>query len=117
MKSKFFSLFVLFMLIGAYSFAQMATDGSNTQKDAPKKEVTIDNSKGSVSASGNAAVKADCKWVDSNNDGLCDVCGEKDCGKKEAKAATHVDNPSGCPVKSSCKPSGCCPSKDGKKNE
>ena len=117
MKSKFFFLFVLFMGIGVYTFAQAAADVSTTKKDSPRQEVSIDNSKSTVSSSSSMTAKSDCKWVDADKDGICDICGKKDCGKKETKATMNSKSPSDCPVKSSCGKKTCCSSKGGKKPE
>ena len=114
MKSKFFFLFVFFMAIGAYTFAQSAAETAPAQKDATQKEVAVQKSTTGTAGQTVTMSQDDCKWVDANNDGICDTCGKTDCGKKSAKASTS--SPADCPVKSSCKSSSsCCSSKGGKK--
>jgi hypothetical protein len=117
MKTKFFILVILFLGIGAFSYAQTkttapATDNSTTpaQVVAPEQGKT-----GECQGHQTTAAKADCKWVDANNDGICDTCKktEKEC----KEACKPAEQKSGCPMQKECGKSGasCCPSKDGKK--
>jgi hypothetical protein len=112
MKTKFFFLFILFMGFGMYTFAQSATDAVTVKKDTPKKEVTIEKSTTSQSVS-----KADCKWVDENKDGICDICGKKECGIKKAAASMKGCDPAACKHQSKAKSCDHAKSKDGKKED
>ena len=114
MKAKYFISFILFLAISAVSYAQTQTDAPAAKKDAPVQQTTVDQSKGCSGHQGEAIGKADCKWVDANNDGVCDTCGSKTC-KDQSKASGSKNCDPGCHSKDAVKPSGDCPSKDGKK--
>jgi len=115
MKSRFLFLFVLFMGFSAYTFAQAAAEAAPVKQDAPKQEMSMDKAKSAECAHGQTAAKSDCKWVDANNDGICDTCGKKECGDKKAAKSMSGCDPAACPSKSGTMPSGCCSSKGGKK--
>jgi hypothetical protein len=118
MKSKFFLLFVLFLAIGLASFAQTAATSSDVKKDTPA-QTTVDQTKSGACAGHETMSKAECKWVDANNDGICDTCKKtaKECQEKCATPATTGSkcNPAACGSKEGTKSSSCCPSKGGKK--
>jgi hypothetical protein len=112
MKSKILILVVLFLAIGIATFAQSVT--TEVKKETTTQTTTVDQSKtGGCAGHQTMGAKADCKWVDANNDGICDTCGKKDCKDKCATpASTEKKCPSTCP---GAKSSGCTPAKDGKK--
>jgi len=115
MKLKFFILIVLFLGIGAISFAQAQSASPSEKKDAPAQVVAPDQGKTGECTGHQAGAKAECKWVDANNDGICDTCKktEKEC----KEACKPAEQKSGCAMQKECGKSGasCCPSKDGKK--
>jgi len=116
MKTKFFILVILFLGIGAISYAQTESAAPAVKQEAPAQVVNPEQAK-SVECTGHQdmGAKADCKWVDANNDGICDTCKktEKEC----KEACKPADQKSGCPMQKECGKSGasCCPSKGGKK--
>lgn len=116
MKTKFYFLVILFLALGAMSYAQTEAAAPSDKKDAPAQVATPDQGK-TMDCPGHQAgsAKADCKWVDADNDGKCDTCGktEKEC----KEACKPADEKSGCAYKKECGKSGasCCPSKDPKK--
>jgi Skp family chaperone for outer membrane proteins len=116
MKIKFFFLLVLFLGIGALTFAQAQTAAPAETKDVNTQVVAPDHAKtGECTGHGTMEAKADCKWVDANNDGVCDTCKKTE---KECKEACKSAEPkTGCAMQKECGKSGasCCPSKDGKK--
>ena len=120
MKSKFFMLLVLFMGLGAFTFAQSQTDAPAGKQDAPVQASQVDQHKSADCPHHQAAVKpeckVECKWVDANNDGVCDTCGKKDCKEKCKTADGKKCDPSACTgMKADAKPSGCCSAKGNKK--
>lgn len=122
MKLKFFFFLVLFLGLGAASFAQSKDDAAADKKDASAPVVTTDQSKaGNCAHDASTTAKGDCKWVDANNDGKCDACGmtAEECKEKCKKetTATKGCDPAACSghSKEATKSSSCCPSKDGKK--
>jgi len=117
MKSKFFFLMVLFLGIGYISYAQSAADAPAAKQDETTKVTTTDQGKSGECQQTQTVSTTECKWVDANNDGICDVCGKKDCGNKSKAVTSSKCDPAACSSKSTAKPTGCCPSKDGKKNE
>jgi hypothetical protein len=117
MKMKFFILMILFLGIGAASYAQSQAT-TTEKKDAPKAQVTTTTDQGSKTGEctgHQAGTKADCKWVDANNDGKCDSCGktEAECKEKCAPAPQKSGCSASCPMSKSCGETS--PSKDGKK--
>jgi hypothetical protein len=121
MKTKLFFFFILFMGIGAFTYAQTESAAPAEKKDAPAVTTSApDKAKmGECSDHKTMAAKADCKWVDANNDGKCDSCGhtEKEC--KEAckhEAATPAPKKAGCastcPHAKDCGKSASAPPKD-----
>lgn len=117
---KFFILMILFLGIGAASYAQSQAT-TTEKKDAPKAQITTTTDQGSKTGecTGHQATgtKADCKWVDANNDGKCDSCGmtQAECKEKCAPAESKKSGCSAsCPMSKSCGESSS-PSKDGKK--
>ncbi|MCK9400230.1 MAG: hypothetical protein M0Q51_09615 [Bacteroidales bacterium] len=120
MKLKFFILFVLFLGIGAISYAQSQTSAPAEKKDAPAQVVNPDQGKsGECPGHQTTVVKSDCKWVDANNDGICDTCNKtkKDCMDNCKTGSEKKCDPAKCCPNGGAKPAGCCPSKDGKKSE
>ena len=119
MKTKFFILVILFLGIGAISYAQSQTSAPDVKKDAPTVVTTTDQAKtGECTGHQTTEVKAECKWVDANNDGICDTCKktQKEC--KEACKAGEMKSGSaaGCPMQKECgKSPSCCSAKGGKK--
>jgi hypothetical protein len=117
MKIKFFFLMVLFLGIGAATFAQAQTAAPAEKKDAPAQVVNPEPAKtGECQGHQSAEAKSECKWVDANNDGICDTCNKT---QKECKENCKGESKKGCDPaacgKEGGKSSGCCPSKDGKK--
>jgi hypothetical protein len=120
MKSKFFILVVLFLGFGLITFAQAQTSAPAEKKDAPAQTIKADESKTAECPHHATMEKSDCKWVDANNDGICDTCKktEKEC-KESCKAASSDKkcDPAACTGKEGEKSAGCCSSKGGKKVE
>jgi hypothetical protein len=118
MKTRFFFLLVLFLGIGALTYAQTQTAAPATSKEAPAVVATPDNAKtGDCTGHSTTGAKMDCKWVDANSDGKCDGCGhtEKEC-KEACKPAAPKPTTTGCQFQKECgKASSSCTSKDGKK--
>lgn len=120
MKTKFFILVILFLGIGAISYAQSQTSTPAADKSTtPVQVVAPEQGKtGECQGHQTTEMKADCKWVDANNDGICDTCKktEKEC-KEACKTGEQKSGTSaGCPMQKECgKTSSCCPSKGGKK--
>jgi hypothetical protein len=119
MKIKFFIFMVLFLGIGAISYAQSEAAAPADKKDVPAQAVSPEPAKTAECPGHQAtAVKADCKWVDANNDGNCDICGKKqsECKEKCATAPKKEGCGSSCPMHKECgQSSGTAPAKDGKK--
>jgi len=120
MKIKLFILLVLFLGIGAASYAQTATTAPADKKDAPAQVATPDHAKSGECTGHQAGAKAECKWVDANGDGKCDTCNktEKECKEACAPAgdAKKGGCSSSCPMHKSCgEAKGASPDKDGKK--
>ena len=122
MKTKFFLLLVIFLGISALTFAQSEATVTE-KKDANTQVVAPDHAKtGECAGHATMGAKADCKWVDANNDGVCDTCKktEKEC-KEACKSGTagpaaKTGCASTCPHAKDCgKSTGSSPSKDGKK--
>lgn len=118
MKIKFFILMVLFLGIGAISYAQTQTVAPAETKDAPAVVTTPDHAKtGECSGHQTTGMKADCKWVDVDGDGKCDTCKktEKEC-KEACKPAANAPKQgcaSTCPHAKDCgKSTGTTPSKE-----
>lgn len=108
MKTKILLLLLLFVGISAVTFAQSQSTTPADKKEAPAQASSVDQ----------PAAKADCKWVDANNDGICDTCGKKDCGSKGSATMSKGCDPASCNYhKEGTKPSSCCPSKSGKKKK
>jgi len=122
MKTKFFFLLVLFLGIGALTYAQTQTAAPAEKKDAPTVVTTTDQARtGECTGHAATGAKAECKWVDADGDGKCDTCKktEKECKEscKSASAAPKQGCASTCPHAKDCgKTTGSAPSKDGKKN-
>jgi len=121
MKLKFFILFVLFLGIGVATYAQAQTSAPSDKKDAPAQVVNLDQGKsGECPGHQTTVVKSDCKWVDANNDGICDTYNKakKDCMEKCKGESAKGCDPAACTGHNDgAKSAGCCPSKDGKKSE
>ena len=120
MKSKFFMMLVLFMSLGAFTFAQTQAEAPAEKKDAPAKTINVDQQKSTDCPHHQAAVKpeckVECKWVDADKDGICDTCGKKDCKEKCKTADGKKCDPAACTgQKAEAMPSGCCSAKGGKK--
>jgi hypothetical protein len=118
MKTKFFFLLVLFLAIGAASFAQSTTTDTE-KKDASAPVVTTDQQKaGECSHHDAMTAQAGCTFVDADKDGKCDTCGKtaEECKEKCKAEATPTKgcDPAACGAKEGEK-SSCCPSKGGKK--
>jgi len=119
MKTKFFILVILFLGIGAISFAQTQTAAPVDKKDAPAQVATPDQGT-TMDCPGHKAdaAKTDCKFVDANKDGKCDTCGktEKEC-KESCKAESTMKgcDPKTCTGNKDGKSGGCCSSKEPKK--
>jgi len=97
MKIKFFIVMVLFMGIGAFSFAQTQSVAPAEKKDAPAQVAAPDQAKtGECTGHQTMEGKKECKWVDADGDGKCDTCKktEKEC--KEACAPKATTTKSGC---------------------
>ena len=110
----------LFLAFGAVSYAQSQADAPADKQDAPKAQVvTSDQNKSGECAGHHAAgTKAECKWVDANNDGKCDTCGmtEAECKEKCATAPKKEGCAASCPMHKECgHSSGTTPSDSGKK--
>jgi hypothetical protein len=119
MKIKFFILMVLFLGIGAFTYAQ-TTAAPAEKKDAPAQVTSPEKGKTGECTGHQAGAKSECKWVDANNDGKCDTCGktEKECKEKCAPASEPKKEgcAASCPMHKECgESSGTKPSKDGKK--
>jgi hypothetical protein len=122
MKIKFFILLVLFLGIGAASFAQTATTAPADKKDGSTQVTTTPAKTGECTGHQEMGAKSDCKWVDANGDGKCDTCGKTE---KECKAACGSETKgegkkegcsSSCPMHKECTgKEGSAPPKDGKK--
>ncbi|MFO7613546.1 MAG: hypothetical protein R6W71_02800 [Bacteroidales bacterium] len=112
MKMKFFILTVFFLGIGIVSFAQSKSETRKTQKEAQSQTVAPDQVK-------TTSAKAECTWVDANKDGLCDICGSKECKSKAAATAPRKSGCSpSCPVIKECgKAESTAPAKEGKKED
>ena len=117
MKSKFFFLLVLFLGIGAFTYAQTQTETPSDKKDVPAQTTTVDKVRsGDCPHHQQTAAKSECKWVDANNDGICDTCNKKDCSDKCKNGSDKKCDPAICQYhKGGAKPAGCCHSKDSKK--
>ena len=100
---------ILFLGIGAATYAQSEASAPADKKDAPKAQIVTDQ---------NATAKTGCTWVDANNDGKCDNCGKTaaECKEKCAPAPKKEGCSSSCPMHKECGQTSS-PSKDGKKNE
>jgi hypothetical protein len=111
MKIKLFILLVLFLGIGATSYAQSQTSAPAEKKDAPSAQIVAPDHAKTTDA------KADCKWIDADNDGKCDSCG-KTKAECDEKCGTTAPKKSGCssscPMHKSCGEATATP-KDGKK--
>lgn len=109
---KFFILTVFFLGLGAISTAQSKADAPVAKKDAPAQISSGDQAK-------TTGASADCTWVDANKDGLCDICGSKECkGKAAATAPKKSGCSPSCPVIKECgKTESTVPAKDGKKED
>ena len=120
MKTKFFFLMVLFLGIGALTYAQTQTAAPAEKKDAPTVVTTTDQAKtGECTGHATTGVKADCKWVDADGDGKCDTCKktQKECNEACKSGEMKSGSAAGCPMQKECgKTSSCCSSKGGKKN-
>jgi hypothetical protein len=121
MKTKFFILVILFLGIGAFSFAQTEAAAPSDKKDAPAQVATPEQAK-TMECAGHQAgtAKADCKWVDADKDGKCDTCGktEKECKEKCAAASAPKKEGCGaaCPMHKECGgTSGTAPATEPKK--
>jgi hypothetical protein len=107
MKTKFFFLVILFLAIGAMSYAQTEAAAPTDKKDAPSQVATPDQGK-TMDCPGHqtGAAKADCKFVDANKDGKCDTCGktEKECKEKCSSASAPKKEGCGasCPMHKEC---------------
>jgi len=119
MKIKFFILMVLFLGIGAISYAQSEASAPADKKDAPAQVVSPEPAKTAACPGHQTTeVKSECKWVDANNDGICDTCSKtkKDCMENCKGESKKGCDPAACSGhKEGAKSTGCCPSKDGKK--
>ena len=117
MKTKFFFLLVLFLGIGALTYAQTQVAAPAENKDANTQVVAPDQAKtGECTGHATMGSKADCKWVDANGDGKCDTCNKTDKECKEAcKPAEQKSGDAACPVQKECGKSSSCCSKGGKK--
>lgn len=119
MKTKFFFLVILFLAIGAMTYAQTEAAAPTDKKDAPAQVATPEQGK-TMDCPGHqaGAAKADCKWVDADKDGKCDTCGktEKEC-KDACKAESTMKgcDPASCMGNKGSKSGGCCSSKEPKK--
>jgi hypothetical protein len=116
MKTKFFFLMVLFLGISALTFSQAQATAPADNKDVNTQVVAPAPAKTAECAGHQTTgMKAECKWVDANNDGICDTCKktEKEC----KEACKPAESKTGCAMQKECGKSGasCCPSKDGKK--
>ncbi len=92
-------LFITLLFLG-FSAAVMAQ--SQEVPAAKKDAATTQTMTKSGDCSGTHTAKADCKWVDKNNDGLCDVCGSKECKDKQAAAAPKSSSAAPCPYTKEC---------------
>ena len=123
MKTKFFILVVLFLGIGAFTYAQTQAVAPSDKKDAPTQVVSPDQAKtGECVGHSTTGAKADCKWVDADGDGKCDTCKktEKECKEACKPAATGAKQgcAATCPHAKDCgKSAGTAPSKDGQKDK
>jgi len=121
MKIKFFILMVLFLGIGAITYAQSQASNPAEKKDSPAQVVNPEQGKtGDCAGHMTSGAKAECKWVDANHDGICDTCGktEKECKEKCAPASEQKKEgcAASCPMHKECGEShGTKTSKDGKK--
>jgi hypothetical protein len=118
MKIKFFILMILFLGIGAASYAQSQSSTTAEKKDAPSAQIVApEQSKTGECTGHTGTAKAECKWVDANGDGKCDTCGmtEAECKEKCGTAAPKKEGcGASCPMHKSCG-EGSTPPKDGKK--
>jgi hypothetical protein len=115
MKTKIFILMILFLGIGAISFAQSATSTTSDKKDAPSQTVAPAKT-GECTGHQGAEMKSECKFVDANKDGVCDTCGktEKECAEKCKKDEPKKEGcGTACPMHKEC--GEAAPKKDGKK--
>jgi hypothetical protein len=107
MKTKFFFLVILFLAIGAMSYAQTEAAAPSDKRDAPAQVATPEQGK-TMDCPGHQAgtAKADCKWVDADKDGKCDTCGktEKECKEKCTSASAPKKEGCGaaCPMHKEC---------------
>jgi hypothetical protein len=105
MKTKFFLLVILFLAIGAMSYAQTEAAAPSDKKDAPAQVATPDQGK-TMDCPGHqtGTAKADCKFVDANKDGKCDNCGktEAECQAKCAPAPKKEGCGASCPMHKEC---------------
>jgi hypothetical protein len=110
MKTKFFFLVILFLGIGAISYAQTKTTAPATDKStAPAQVATPEQGKtGECQGHQTTEVKANCKFVDANLDGKCDNCGktEKECQANCAPAPKKEGCGAACPMHKECGESG-----------
>jgi len=119
MKTKFFILVILFLGIGAISYAQTESAAPAVKQETPAQVVAPEQGK-TTECQGHQTteMKAGCKWVDANNDGKCDTCGktEKECKETCKTGEQKSGTAAGCPMQKECgKTYSCCPSKGGKK--
>jgi len=107
---KFFILTVFFLGIGIVSFAQSKPGASKSKKDSQTQAAASEKATTTTE-------KKDCTWVDANKDGLCDVCGSKECKGKAAATAPRKSGCSpSCPMLRECgKAEGTAPPKEDKK--
>lgn len=120
MKIKFFILMVLFLGIGAFSYAQTETAAPAATKDAPAQVAPEQGKTADCPGHQSTEMKAGCKWVDADNDGKCDTCGKtvKECNEKCASSSAPKKEgcAASCPMHKECGEShGTKPSKDGTK--
>jgi hypothetical protein len=104
MKTKLFLLFVLFLGISAFTYAQTQTAAPAEKKDAPTVVTTPDQAKTGECTGHQTMGAKECKWVDANGDGKCDTCGKTE---KECKETCKHDAGAAEPKKEGCSPS--CP--------
>jgi hypothetical protein len=108
MNIKSFIIILILVAFGIAAMAQSQEAPAAAKKDVPAQTISADKAKTGDCAGHQTSAKADCKWVDANNDGLCDVCGSKECKDKKQTAAPKSGAAAPCPHYKDCgAPSSC----------
>ncbi len=116
MSKRFFILILMLFAFSTLVCAQSQSVSTDSKKNTPAPTVQQDKAKTGECTGHMEAHKAECKFVDANNDGLCDTCGKKDCKEASKSGTATPSKTEGCPYQKECgKSPSCTTGKDGKK--